>query len=343
MTQIITEDIALNYTEKLLKVIRDVIQKSKLNTDRLPKWIDYVEADIGIYSNSLLLQFQQSTYSEDRLNFVGETDSFMSFFTSGDFPSRSPTPSLGRKRGEMAGRSFINNIAIDFGENIQSVFEIAQGYHQPLIGHQLTFRYAKEESQFVRYVPFFLAIHLSEFSEIELHLGKRIKETVEILKEISESEFGDGYEQRNTAEKAIQVQKESGIIVLGNYDDPYKTELESVRNYLLEEDYHAFLLIELPDNQDMNWRDKLRIWTTTSRFCILVHREPSGANNEFEMLRNQETILAVLRPVDGGSTAMIPNNSERLGGSIEIFEFEDSPLEILDKSIKWAESMVEKT
>jgi len=57
-------------------------------------------------------------------------------------------------------------------------------------------------------------------------------------------------------------------------------------------------------------------------------------------LKKNRTITALLRPKQGGSTWMIGDEPLVDYNFIRIFKFENSPLEVLDEAVGWAESLV---
>jgi hypothetical protein len=55
------------------------------------------------------------------------------------------------------------------------------------------------------------------------------------------------------------------------------------------------------------------------------------------MLKNQDTIMAILRPVGFKSTSMMESNPKT--DSIKIFEFEHTALERMNEVVKWEENI----
>ena len=339
------EDIlAVRYAKKILSLTREVVQSSDLNPDRLPRWLNNANIEIGYYNNSILLLFQHSTYEHDDFEIIGDVNSIFQFLLGlEEYPEQLSTPPVDRatrEEGEMHPPITIGGGNWNFQRGAH-FFGVQYDYHGPVFLHNAVVRLDDEDIPTTRNIPFFMAIHNDEFSEIEMHLKMRVKNIVDILKHIVNSELGDRYENQQIVEDALRTRQEDSVVVLGSYDSPHKRELERVRDELRAYGYDSHLIIDLPNYPGMNWRDKVRAWTITSRFCILVDREASGANNEFEMLREQETILALLRPENGGSTGMIPDDVRRLSGSIESFWFEEYATERVDDAIEWAEELIQ--
>ena len=72
----------------------------------------------------------------------------------------------------------------------------------------------------------------------------------------------------------------------------------------------------------------------------MIDREPSGHIAEYEWMKSQRTILAFVRQRGKGSTNMIGDEYIVDYNFLNLFEFENSPLEVLDSVILWAEDMI---
>jgi len=112
-----------------------------------------------------------------------------------------------------------------------------------------------------------------------------------------------------------------------------------VRDSLRVKGYDAQLIQDLPELAMMSNEEKVRLWTMASRYCVMVDRSASGHVAEFMILKEQRSILAFLRPLGSGSTFMIGDAALVDINYIRIFEFESSPIEVLDEAIDWAESL----
>jgi len=73
----------------------------------------------------------------------------------------------------------------------------------------------------------------------------------------------------------------------------------------------------------------------------MIDRLPSGHLVEHPYLKSSRVVLALLRPKGEKSTAMIEDNTLDFP-FIKTFEFSDSPFEVIDAAIKWAEEFVKK-
>jgi len=61
------------------------------------------------------------------------------------------------------------------------------------------------------------------------------------------------------------------VVVFGSYAEPEYSELIRVRDYLRTE-YRAVLIKELPEIPSMSLEEKVRLWASASRFCVMVDR-----------------------------------------------------------------------
>jgi hypothetical protein len=139
------------------------------------------------------------------------------------------------------------------------------------------------------------------------------------------------------------VYKEKSVIVFGKDSDSHNLgEMYRVRDYLKAKDYEAYLLRELPEHPLMSNEEKAKFWALASRFCVMIDREPSGHIAEYNYLRGERVVLAFLRPKGKGSTYMIGDDSIVEINHIKIFEFESSPLQVLDNAVTWAEDFIRK-
>jgi hypothetical protein len=139
----------------------------------------------------------------------------------------------------------------------------------------------------------------------------------------------------------ITTLNKHGVLILGKDSEEYLIELMMVKKFLVNKGYkHATLLKLKEDVPSQSLSQKLRLWGLLCRFSIIVDRMPAGHLNEFEMLKSQETVIAVLRPKAYRSTFMMDSHPQ--SGLIRSFEFEKSPLERMADVIVWAEEIVKK-
>ena len=77
------------------------------------------------------------------------------------------------------------------------------------------------------------------------------------------------------------INHDNGVIVLGSYEEPHKSELLQIRDSLRQLKFDAHLIEDLPETPLMSLPDKVRFWTSASRFSVMIDRNPSGHLTEF--------------------------------------------------------------
>jgi hypothetical protein len=87
----------------------------------------------------------------------------------------------------------------------------------------------------------------------------------------------------------------------------------------------------------MSLQDKVGWWTSGSRFSIMVDIDPSGHIQEHEILKQRRTILALIRRRESRSTFMFGEESLVDINYIRVFEFDETPLEVVQDAVTWAE------
>ena len=161
------------------------------------------------------------------------------------------------------------------------------------------------------------------------------------LHHVNNSEEGAFYEKLNARYSSFVMSKKSGIVILGKDNGPELDELLMVKDYVSSKGYNADMIKGLPEIPMMSLDEKVRMWTISSRFCIMLDIQPSGHIKEYEILKQQRTVLAVLRQKGKGSTYMI-GDDEIDSNHIRIFEFDKSPIGILNEVIQWCEGVNSK-
>jgi hypothetical protein len=126
---------------------------------------------------------------------------------------------------------------------------------------------------------------------------------------------------------------------LGKDSGPELSELLEVRDFLRGRSYDADLIKDLPEIPMMSNEEKVRLWALVSRFCVMIDRAATGHIAEYSFLREQRSILAMLRPHGSGSTYMIGDDHLVDLNFINVYEFEKTPLKILGNAVDWAEGI----
>jgi len=89
---------------------------------------------------------------------------------------------------------------------------------------------------------------------------------------------------------------QTGVLILGKYTGELMIELMKIKSYLVNKGYkNAIILKFIKDFPNQSLSQKLRMWGLACKFTIMVDRAPAGHLNEFEMLKSQDTIIAILR------------------------------------------------
>jgi hypothetical protein len=136
--------------------------------------------------------------------------------------------------------------------------------------------------------------------------------------------------------------KQTGVIVLGKDDAASVPGLKQLRDLLRSQRYEATLIKDLAEIPMMSNEEKVRLWAMTSRFCVMLDDAPAGHIAEYVFLRDQRTILALLRPCGTGSTYMIGDDPLVDLNYVNVFEYDASPLSVMGSAISWAEEVAKK-
>jgi hypothetical protein len=141
----------------------------------------------------------------------------------------------------------------------------------------------------------------------------------------------------------LKLQKEKAVFVLGKYgeNEPiekqkfYLEELTKLRDYLRNKGYSAYLVKEMPEFSKLI-EQKEKLCMLASKFCIWIYRDPSWAISEYEYGKELKTVLAIL-PAKGLLKRLREEIKRVPILHMEVFEFDESPLESIDAAVEWAE------
>lgn len=192
-----------------------------------------------------------------------------------------------------------------------------------------------------RFINFALYVHRNDIEPRE-KIWSLYNESFSSLIGSIHTEKGDYYQDLTTKYNAFEIIKNSSVIVLGKDTGPELQELIQVRDYLSSKGYDARLIKDLPEIKVTSNEEKVRTWTGAARFCVMIDRKPSGHISEYQILKQQRSLLAFLRPRGYGSTYMIGDDELVDLNYIKNLNFNHSPLEVLDDLIAWAEGMLKK-
>lgn len=345
----ISEDTARKAIESFLERVRREIQQRSLSEARLPRWLVGARVRVGWVRDSLIAVFDDSgkgdTYA---LRGPVGADSVVLF----DSPDFSPTAASLRAPRDVQGLVLLGGSGIGTTLNLigdcPALFDCGYfGYHSPLALADLFIQHTPATPGAGpvagRFVSFALYTYAADFATDAPVWNPGFEVLMDHFQGVHDSPRGDFYEQRyqegHALASAVQNLKESSVIVLGSYAVPHLGELLQVRDYLTKRGYDANILEDMPEAPAMSLPDKVRTWTATARFCIMVDRVPSGHLIEYQICLAQQSILALLRPQASGSTYMLGDEQLASVNHIRVFEFRESPLTELDHAVNWADKL----
>jgi hypothetical protein len=346
MTEDKEEEIMRKYVEKIIESVRKSVKETSLDLNRLPRWINAANIIGGVRGDIFVFLVEQSDSDSDNVEFQGEFNTDAEFFfpninhqLSSTVPgSDSDSPHTG-----FLGGVHLSSLTLRLSDEAPNIRPQADTGDKPNTITNAYIEYQSDgETIALRNIPLALLMHRNEIRNISEMLTEHARYIVHELQALHDSEVGDKVRSERRREEAVLSGRKKSVVVLGSYKDEHYNELKQVRDIINTKDYRANLISELPGVPDMSNSDKVKNWTTTARFCVLIDRVGGGENNEFEILKSQEKVVAVLRPQSGGSTSMMGHESLVNRNDIEFFEFDTTPLEVVDEAVTWAESIVNK-
>lgn len=333
---------AETFAKSLLVALREVVDNSELNYDKLPRWFRAANIRLAKVNGSTIVFFERTPDKDDQVVEYRKVDSDVEFV----FPNRRSSCEdvmfdLTEGNNEGPGLSSISNLSLAISSTNQCFTNIYRDTnHLGFVCYNVMVQYEPEEQiEAVRYLPFALFLpsrHVSDFPEFWSQCAENLLEPIGSL---YDSSLAD-YRSEAMAEKGVLSSIDDSVIILGNYDDPFESELRQIRDYLIRLGYDAFLIKDLPAPNEMSLEEKVKLWTTASRFCVMVDREASGHIKEYEIVKSERKPLALLRPQSGGSTWMIGDDELIDLNYIKTFEFTDTPLGATKAGIQWAEDLL---
>jgi hypothetical protein len=143
------------------------------------------------------------------------------------------------------------------------------------------------------------------------------------------------------------------VLVLGSFRDRERGEaptgeLDNIKHKLAERGYDAYTADEIPEMEKKDFKQKIRLLMGLSKFCVMIDNEPSGHISEYELAKQERSILARIAPEGDESTSGSDNSTSMVGPEeweihhINEFVYEESPEEALDEAINWAEDYSSK-
>jgi len=340
------------FIQDFLKRSRELVVSNSLPVKRLPRWIKAAGIKTAKLNNSRLFLLEDSVGDKDTFYDFGTVKSDLQFFLR--LPARIPKTASLQVPEKASGLALIIG---EYGAKERVILDIKASstgaalfnagyvdYHSPISLVNVCLRLNVEEDVLgVCFIPFALYVHDIDFVDDLASFWSKCESWIQdMLLGFSNSPAGDYYERTAEAKSAIWTTKENSAIVFGKYTGLEKNELLQVRDHLISKKYDAHLLEELPEHPSMSMEEKARFWSSATRFSVMIDREPSGALAEYQFFKDGRVVLALLRQKGKSSTSMIGDEPLVDINYIRIFEFEASPLEVVDDAIAWAEELVKK-
>ena len=345
----VTPKRTLEFLKIVLKKVRHLVDENNLETSRLPPWLRSTTIRFGWINDTLVAVFEDSEKDEliNRNKVHADTVLLLDF---NDFnPSGASLP-LNKNEGLVLMKG-------EYGDGKRVIFSLKgewpalflcgqSSYHGPLAFFDIFVQHTPGTVEgatpvITRFVPFALYVHENDVREVDGFWEKSKHNLLENLKYVSESEEGTFYEKLNTRYSTFAMTKKSGVIILGKDEGNALKELLKVKDYVSSKGYNADLIKKLPESPMMSNDEKVRLWTISSRFCIMIDTEASGHIKEYEILKQQKTVFALLRPKGKGSTHMIGDDEFDVN-YIRTFEYDKCPSTVLDEVISWCEETISK-
>lgn len=342
-----SEDSARDVIEAFLSNLRQAVTQRSLSKARLPGWLRAAKVRIGWVNYSLVAVFEDATQA-DIYEIRGPVGADMvvllntgNFAPSGVCFKARPGEGFIMLLGQYGESS---RVPLHLGGERLALFDCGYaGYHGPRALFNLFLQHslvgAEADPVATRFVPFALYIHQRDATDPARVWHLCEQHLTDLLVAIHNSEVGDFYERLQSRVTTLALNKRTSVIVLGRDSGPELEELIGVRDYLRARGYDAGLIKDFAEIPMMSNEEKVRAWTISSRFCVMVDRIPAGHIAEYMMLRGQRSILAILRPLGSRSTYMIGDDQLVDVNFIRVFEFDQTPLSVLADAIDWAEKI----
>jgi hypothetical protein len=347
----LSENTAKQTVEMFLFNLRRMVSQNNLDLSRLPPWVTAARIRVGWINDSLVCAFED-VLSQDIYEIRGSVKAdTVVLLNIGDFIPEAAS---------LAARKDTTGIIIlegTYGDKKRTIFDLIDktpaffncgydGYHGPIGLLNIFMQHCPSGAGTgpvaVRYIPFALYVHENDTADSNRLWNSCQQHLINVLTRIHNTQTGDFYARLKSRGTTFALNKLSGVIVLGKDTGAELHELIQIRDYLKGIGYDAELIKDLPEIPMMSNEEKVRLWCLVSRFVIMVDRSPAGHLAEYVTLREQRTILALLRPRGHGSTYMIGDDQLVDSNAVRLFEFDETPLKTLDPVKKWAEMTVQK-
>jgi len=341
------------FTSAILDFVREFVSHEKLDLKRLPGWVTASKIHLGWINDTSIICVFRDAAKKDSYKIRGpvgadtvvllDTDNFRPIGAS---LQAKESDNLIILTTEKDAKREGGGCTMRITTPKSAFFDCGYAGHHGPIGmeniffEQNTDNYGQETV--VSFVPFALCIHKKDAARPTEFLNKNGRHIRSLLLDIHNSKIGDHYQSRQIPVAAFSINKQSGVIILGKDSGKELRELSQVKDRLYRKGYNARLIKELPEIPMMSNEEKVRLWSLASRFVIMIDNVPTGHIAEYMMLKEQRTILALLRKKGAGSTYMIGDDHLVDLNYIKLFEYDDSPLSVIKTVTDWAENLAVK-
>lgn len=229
------------FAENFLVRIREYVKKNKMNTARLPSWIESSKIKYGKINNSNILVFEPSKKNDifrDAGNIVSDSQLFFNlkpFKPTGavlDISSEKKDAGSILHKGSFTDEGgVIFNIRIK-NDSIPAIYNVGYTkYHMPFATMDFFYQISSgDEILNMRFLPLVLYIHDLDYSNFELYWEKAKPHFYNQLHIIENSEEGDYYETLYENRTSFYMKKENTVTVFGKYNEN-KMNLFNMRDY----------------------------------------------------------------------------------------------------------------
>lgn len=332
--------LATEFGDRLREVIARTVRENRLDLARLPRYVESAALRIGWKSRTLVCVLEDA--GSPSQEYIGEfkSDTAVLLRTRDFDPTKCVHADFGR---HLTIAQWIGEAPCVFELVSSSCFAGVNAGSPigPLLLLDIGLTHLSPPPDEVPLVR--RAIPLCVYSSIEDAQGNELWAWIhdrvgKYLREVAGSTAGNRFQTINALARLHQVSKERSVIVLGSYRPDLLRDLESVRDSIDPRKYSPVLISQIQDFPSASNRDKVHFWSAAARFCIVVDDQPSGHIDELNILQNNRTITAILRPRGRSSSQMLDSDPSQYYPFMRSFAYEKSPLEALSPALNWAEA-----
>lgn len=132
------------------------------------------------------------------------------------------------------------------------------------------------------------------------------------------------------------------VIVFGKHSDKHYTDMLDMAQAMENLGWSADVLRNKQQRMYHSEEENMRMWSNLAPFSIVIDVNPSGHIKEYEVLKQNRTITALLRPQESGSSWMFGDEPLVDFNYIKEFTFDTDPTEKADEIHEWAQERLEQ-